>query len=60
MICFFGQAERTPCKQLELMLTPRNHPLAWAKSGSCGYVFLKVELISNGELEHAVVPVAPP
>ena len=60
MICFFGQAERNPCKQLALMLAPRSHPSRGQRVGSCGYLFLKIELIPNGELEHAVASVAPP
>ena len=59
MICFFGQAERNPCKQLELMLAPRSHP-RYGQRVARAAVFLKIELIPNGELEHAVVPVAPP
>jgi len=57
---FFRPSREKPLKAVGTVVSPTKPPLAWAKSGSCGYLFLKIELIPNGELEHAVVPVAPP
>lgn len=57
---FFRPSREKPLKAVGIDVNPTKPPLVWAKSGSCGYLFLKIELIPNGELEHAVVPVAPP
>ena len=60
VISVLNRLERSFCLPSGIDVNPTKPPLAWAKSGSCGYLFLKIELIPNGELEHAVVPVAPP
>ena len=60
MICFFGQAERNLSLPPGIDVGSTMPPLAWAKGGLVELCMLQVELIPNGELEHAVVPVAPP
>lgn len=60
VISVLNRPERSFCLPSGIAVSPTKPPLAWAKSGSCGYLFLKIELIPNGELEHAVVPVTPP
>ena len=57
---FFRPSREKPLKAVGTVVSPTKPPLAWAKGGLVELCMLQVELIPNGELEHAVVPVAPP
>ena len=60
VICVLNRPERNLCLPSGIAVSPTKPPLAWAKGGLVELCVLQVELIPNGELEHAVVPVAPP
>lgn len=57
---FFRPSREKPLKAVGTVVNPTMPPSAWAKRGLVELCMLQVELIPDGELEHAVVPVAPP